>query len=62
MAAVEPVATLGGELPTDSLTREEKKKQKKKQQKVAFYNVAFSLAFVSLQLTATSVFDNCRNP
>ena len=39
VAAVEPVATLGGELPTDSLTKEEKKKQKKKQQKVAFCNV-----------------------
>lgn len=34
VAAVEPVATLGGELPPDSLTKEEKKKQKKKQQKV----------------------------
>lgn len=33
VAAVEPVATLGGELPPDSLTKEEKKKQKKKQQK-----------------------------
>ena len=34
VAAVEPVATLGGELPTDALNKEEKKKQKKKQQKV----------------------------
>ena len=34
VAAVEPVATLGGEVPQDSLTKEEKKKQKKKQQKV----------------------------
>ena len=39
VAAVEPVATLGGELPADSLTKEEKKKQKKKQQKVAFSKV-----------------------
>lgn len=35
MAAVEPVATLGGELPADALTKEDKKKQKKKQQKVS---------------------------
>ena len=34
VAAVEPVATLGGELPADALTNEDKKKQKKKQQKV----------------------------
>jgi len=34
VGAVEPVATLGGELPEDALTKEEKKKQKKKQQKV----------------------------
>lgn len=38
MGAVEPVATLGGELPEDALTKEEKKKQKKKQQKV--YSIA----------------------
>ena len=49
VAAVEPVATLGGELPTDSLTKEEKKKQKKKQQKVAFCSVSFSLASMSLE-------------
>ena len=34
VAAVEPVATLGGQLPAEALTKEEKKKQKKKQQKV----------------------------
>ena len=34
VGAVEPVATLGGELPEGALTKEEKKKQKKKQQRV----------------------------
>ena len=34
VGAVEPVATLGGDLPQDGLSTEEQKKQKKKQQKV----------------------------
>ena len=34
VGAVEPVATLGGDLPQDDLSKEEKKKIKKKQQKV----------------------------
>lgn len=34
VGAVEPVAILGGDLPQDDLSKEEKKKLRKKQQKV----------------------------
>ena len=63
VAAVEPVATLGGELTTDSLTKEEKKKQKKKHQKVAFCNVLFSLQlFCQISTWQRWCFENHKKP
>ena len=39
VGAVEPVATLGGELPEDALTKEEKKKQQKVQSTAQYMHI-----------------------
>jgi len=55
VGAVEPVATLGGELPEDALTKEEKKKQKKKQQKVQSTAQYMHIVHTSTRLTHSPV-------
>ena len=60
MGAVEPVATLGGELPQESLSQEEKKKLKKKQQKVtARHTPAVKVVFTDAVLR---VYACCTHP
>ena len=42
VGAVEPVATLGGELPEDALTKEEKKKQQKVQSTAQYMHIVLN--------------------
>ncbi len=56
VGAVEPVATLGGELPEDALTKEEKKKQKKKQQKVQSTAQYLHIVHTSTRLTHSHLY------
>lgn len=61
VGAVEPVATLGGELPDGALTNEEKKKQKKKKQKVHSTAQYKHTVHTSTQLTHSHLYISHRN-